>query len=351
MALLEEALARLQATKTLERRNSKPRLIADPFLSPRDVKCVLVDYCRQKDSSDLWSLLAPPPGCPQKFGFKSPVCGEWLLKTAGLLYSFLHICPNTKVLRQTVVRAMHMMIDSKDMAVQPGKDVEDVVDKCDVALRVLLWWLRSLKKEGEAYMKTFRSCSTADRCRMDLVMQKISLPSTYEEEEEVGEAQTYSHPVATPAASTAIVPFCKAAGQQAGGQELRMTDIMRIFRSINESTSDRVTCVSKADAITPAKTGKQQHLSAGSADAITPAKAGKPKPLCAASDVDLLAEANSYLTHTKSKSSTPSRGKEAPMAVGKKSGSLGTHAKDAQKVLSMFRTIVFVNIYSAHNVL
>ena len=113
MAMLEAAIERLNASKMRDTRSKPLRLLADPCISFRDVLKTLVDYSRFKQSPDVWSLLAPPPGCPQKFNFKSCPCGDWLLKTSGLLFEVLHVCPNTKLLSKTVVQALHMMIDQK----------------------------------------------------------------------------------------------------------------------------------------------------------------------------------------------------------------------------------------------
>jgi hypothetical protein len=51
-------------------------------------------------TSDLWSLLRPPPGSPQTYTWRTTPSSSWLSKVAGLFFDLLDLAPNTKVLSQ-----------------------------------------------------------------------------------------------------------------------------------------------------------------------------------------------------------------------------------------------------------
>ena len=110
------------------------------------------------------------------------------MKTLPLLFDFLDIAPNTKVLSKTLGLAMKVMLQDKSMEIIRGQSESDVIDKCDVTIRMLLWWLRTLKSQPDAYVKLQRQCSAAELAKLILVMNKVILPPQYEDEEEQGSA-------------------------------------------------------------------------------------------------------------------------------------------------------------------
>ena len=73
-----------------ERRVSKgkARVVADPMVSASQIEDCLKVVIRQLDDTDLWSLLVPPSGGPRVWTFKQRPNGQWMAKTADIIYVF-----------------------------------------------------------------------------------------------------------------------------------------------------------------------------------------------------------------------------------------------------------------------
>ena len=183
MAKLDLDFAALQKT-----RQARVRLVADPVVGPREFSKAINAFLVSKACADLWSLLAPPASAPQKFGFRTLPHLSWLLKTLPLLYELVEVSPNTKVLSKTVIKALNMLVAENNMTIAKECKVEDVLDKCDVAIRMLLWWLRSIKTSSDLHAKMSRHCNQEEKLKLDMVLKKVSLPSHYIEEDEEGAA-------------------------------------------------------------------------------------------------------------------------------------------------------------------
>jgi len=195
MASLE---ATFQASKQtlIDKLGSKAiRLSADPMISANDVQRVLVGYLNFKKSSDLWSLVAPPPSGPVQIGWKTPPNAEWLGKTMGLLYDLLLLAPNTKIRSCTISYALKHMLQEKQLSVPcviqdqnlRSTVQEDVLDKIDVAIRVLLGMVRQVKTSPEVRHRVSRVLGNSDQIKLELLLEKVKLPFQFVDEQEDGE--------------------------------------------------------------------------------------------------------------------------------------------------------------------
>ena len=83
------------------------RRSADPLVSVEQIQECLQNHLKSVASDNLWSLLAPPLGCPQRYSFKSRPSAMWMLRCAGLMYDLIKDCvPNGKIASTKLAQAM-----------------------------------------------------------------------------------------------------------------------------------------------------------------------------------------------------------------------------------------------------
>ena len=121
----------------------KVRLVANPLVSVSQLEDVLHSFMKHRQTGDLLSLVCPPPAGPQNFGWHTPPSGPWLSKAIGLLYDLVGLASNTKLQSIKVMKAMQNLHRGNVLTVS-GKP-EDVLDKCDLCVRVLMSMLRTAK--------------------------------------------------------------------------------------------------------------------------------------------------------------------------------------------------------------
>jgi len=230
----------------------KVRLTADPLVGPRELAKAINNFCLARKSTELWSLIAPPASAPQKFGFKTLPHLDWLIKMLPLLYELVELTPSTKVLSKTLVKALRILHCDKNVTIGHNQDFEDVVDKCDVAIRMHLWWLRSIKTSPDLLAKLSRQCNTAEKMKLDMVLKKIQLPQEYCDDDEVGSCSAIASPredsqeerkpaeaTASACQSFSLVPFCNpvrniALSSSTSVSNMTVSLAVQIFSSINK---------------------------------------------------------------------------------------------------------------------
>ena len=208
MASLDTAYAEVAArSKSLANNVQKQsRLVADPAISAHQIEDILTQYAVFKGSVDFWSLIAPPPNAPQKYNFKTHPHHSWIIETIGLVFDLLDIASNTKLLQVKVQKALYAMIEKKSIVVPLQVKPDHYVDKIDVAIRVIMAMIRKLKASVEHKTKLIRFMSTAEKAKLELVLNKVVLPSNYlDDEEEEGSAELLSSHVSF-AENLALVP-------------------------------------------------------------------------------------------------------------------------------------------------
>ncbi len=128
------------------------KLTADPMVTTKEFEKAFTDYVNYKGSTDIWSLLCPPPGAPLRFDWKSKPHGEWVLKVAPLLWDILEFAPNTKVLSTKIIAALKALAARSPSGLTQGrthKSLEDTIDKIDVTLRIMMAQVRQLKVNAD----------------------------------------------------------------------------------------------------------------------------------------------------------------------------------------------------------
>ena len=310
MVSLECAYQNLLLSKNSERKGAAklPRLVADPTITPRAVSRVFGSFAIHKNSTDVWALVAPPAGAPQRFGFKSGVSGDWLCKTLPLLFELLDVCPNTKLLSRTVTKALRILVEEKSMIVTPGHSLSDVVDKINIAVRVLLWWLRQIKHDGQLYSRVTRMCSASDKVKIDMVLNKVQVPSCFEDEPEVGEASTEANSCVTDTPGvtclvpcTALVPYTK--------MDLKVT--LRIFSSINETLAGEPLARENKTVKESVRTDEDLLRAALSFAPLNSSADAKPKPVKKGAAKETKAKSKPTAKETKAKSKPAMRKSQA----------------------------------------
>ena len=200
MAGLEAAL--LERTKAAAQEKtqgpSKVRLICDPLVKVSELESCMSGYLREKSTQDLWSLVAPPPGAPQTYGWHSAPNAEWLAKTAGFLYDLVQIVKNTKVSSLKLVAALKACHENRHMdAMLCGKKtLQDNLDKLDFTIRVLLNQVRTLKGNWGLRTKTYRALGKRDQMALEITLDKVELPPELVDDQENSQESMTVRPLA-----------------------------------------------------------------------------------------------------------------------------------------------------------
>ena len=168
MAGLAKAMAAIQQMEAKATSNKKNfRLIADPCISVESLKRPLRNYLEFHKSSDMWSLVCPPPGGPLTFTWHTPPNGSWLSKCIGLLYDLLEVAPNSKLQSVKLLRALKSLVEDKTMSICTRKMTEsDVLDRIDLSIRLLLSHLRQLKQNLSLKLKVLRMCTDDEKMKL-----------------------------------------------------------------------------------------------------------------------------------------------------------------------------------------
>lgn len=152
MAALELAIKEKEERLAQERsmkQASRFRLVADKGISVASMQSILSEYMRYKETADLWCLVAPPPTGPQTFGWQTNPSGDWLCKTAALLYDLVGLAPNTKLQSIKLWKCLKSMYLNKELHldIKKGYSVDDWLDKLDLTIRILLNMIRNLEMQ------------------------------------------------------------------------------------------------------------------------------------------------------------------------------------------------------------
>ena len=79
-------------------RLSKPRLVADPSVSAKEIMGAIRIFVNAKETKDLYSLVVP--GGFRTMSWQSQVDSDWLLKVAPLCFDILEFAPHQQTTRQ-----------------------------------------------------------------------------------------------------------------------------------------------------------------------------------------------------------------------------------------------------------
>eukprot|EP00435_Cladocopium_sp_Y103_P021623 s1541_g5.t1 len=126
-------------------RASKPRLIADPSISARDLMGVLRSFMNQKESNDIHALIRSPGARP--LSWKSGPDHEWLPKLCNLVFEVLKVAPNTKLGQKKLGEALKKLLEGGDMINSSGRDDKTFLDACNQTIRIALAQFRTLKQD------------------------------------------------------------------------------------------------------------------------------------------------------------------------------------------------------------
>ena len=265
------------------KQSSRFRLVADKGISVASIQSILSEYMRYKESPDLWCLVAPPPTGPQTFGWQTNPSGDWLCKTAALLYDLVGLAPNTKLQSIKLWKCLKSMYLNKELHLdtKKGYSVDDWLDKLDLTIRILLNMIRCLKCNEGQRLKVQKSMTSKDWSRVEHVLERVQLPPELlaasslcqDEDEDVSSLKTISvhneHAAASGIASSAaecpapcgresaaagslaLVPASPKLEQKRkmGASHNSLGPLPAVFQKHLEASSGAVTPVSSASAM------------------------------------------------------------------------------------------------------
>ena len=179
MACLEAAFAERKEASNQKKAEGaqKVRLVANPLVTVSQLEDVLHSFLKHRQTGDLLSLVCPPPAGPCNFGWHTPPSGPWLSKAIGLLYDLVGLAENTKLHSSKVMKAMQNLQKMNVLTVT-GKP-EDVLDKCDLCIRVLMAMLRTAKTNENLRSRAFRLLIRDEQVKIEMTLDRVSLPPAF----------------------------------------------------------------------------------------------------------------------------------------------------------------------------
>lgn len=227
MAGLEAALNAMVATQPspCQSKPKRPRLVADPRITADDLAEVYHMYCAWKGDKDIYGLVCPPPSGPRTLAWSSKPHAAYMAKLSGLMFDMVKLAPNGKIASTRNIAGLRGLLE-KNVIVNnvPGKSSASFLDSVDSMVRILLGMYRDVKRDEKAqesiYLRTMRGCSRAERNRIQLVLDRMKLPDSYDEDDDAGESDDgqpfYTSSDFSKNGGSAIVPFVE---QTTGGQK------------------------------------------------------------------------------------------------------------------------------------
>ena len=90
------------------------------------------------------------------------------------------VAANTKLLQVKVQKALRVLYAEHEFSLPHGKKLDDMVDKCDTTLRILLSMIKQLRISGgtssDLKDKTTRGLSDKDKFAIQCILDKVKLP-------------------------------------------------------------------------------------------------------------------------------------------------------------------------------
>ena len=179
MAKLDAVIAEtLEMTKLekAKKASQKYRLIADPYIQVGQIQICLEGYMSYMKTSDLWSLVCPPPSLAVANWHTAPN-GQWLAKTSNLLYDVLDFARNTKLQGTKVTKALQAIHRNKTLFIDRKLKPEDAIDRISLSLRIVLSMLRAVKMSEATKSRIMRGLSKEEAAKLNLVLKKVVLPA------------------------------------------------------------------------------------------------------------------------------------------------------------------------------
>ena len=158
---------------------SSKRLVADPSISVDDLGKVIGKFLEYKDTKKVFrTLISPPPGRPTQLDWHTPVHAEWVAKACGLLYDLLDLAANTKLLGTKVIASFRFLHANQSLLL-PETRTQAHRDRMDMAIKLLLSFLRPVKMSEALKTRVTRMLGASDVMGINLCLDKIELLSWY----------------------------------------------------------------------------------------------------------------------------------------------------------------------------
>lgn len=260
MAALE-AIVSAKLGQNVQKGPSRKRLVADPMVSVQDLKEVIMLHCSWKDSKKLYDLVCPGESGPRLLGWQTRPHPMYMYKMAGLCFDILKLAPNTKLMSNKLIMAIKTLIGSHIENSTKKSDTE-FSETCDQMIRIALSMYRTVKRDKEFYSATCRALPKDHMLKVQVVLDKITLPTDYLEVEEEGQSPhavynaTY-HGREIPKSPTIPASWGETpAGEWDSGWESGVAALGFPTERLGEQSSK----TTKSDSPTPASTPKPEPL-------------------------------------------------------------------------------------------
>ena len=215
-------------------RLSKPRLVADPGTTHKDIMDAVRNFLNAKDTKDLASLVVPHGLRVMKWN--STVDSDWLLKVAPLVYDILSFAANSKISGKKTGEALRKLLVGSEIKNSTNKSDKDFVDHINMLIRIALSQYRIIKVDLKEREKTMRRLEKPDKTRFNLILEKMQLPADFEVEETDDEKDVplMSPPVSKSDSrdSLAVVPYTSEAPNPKASSSVPGFDLSHLFEDV-----------------------------------------------------------------------------------------------------------------------
>ena len=144
---------------------SKQRIVADPKVTPSEIRECLEKYLDSVHSKDIWAHVVPPAGGPRVWHWKTKPCAVWMAKTSALIFDLLEVARNGKMRSKKLCTALERLTESGAIKNTSGSKQDDFISDMDITIRILLSHFRTCRSKKEAKQTVLNRLQGADRCK------------------------------------------------------------------------------------------------------------------------------------------------------------------------------------------
>lgn len=175
-----QAKAAALASQRADFQSSRTRLVADPYISVDQIQTCLEPFLQVKGCADLLRCIGPPASLVNVTWQTAPH-GPWMVKVCDLIYDMLLICKNTKLQQTKVRKALTSMLTARTLDLPPGNfgSKEDVLDRLDLSLRIVLCMFRETKAKPIVRNRMMRTLNREEQVKLNLCLDRVELPEEY----------------------------------------------------------------------------------------------------------------------------------------------------------------------------
>ena len=172
-----------QAKKSELVKKKSFRVVADPLISAKQLENIIAMHVSWTGDKDIFSQIHPPASSPRSVGWNSRPDAAWLEKTAGLIYDYVSICTNGKIVATKHQVAIRSLLADKVITKPEGTVEAKFVDDVDILIRLVLKMYRSTKNDEGDYKRVMAKVGNKGALKIQAVLDKLKVEADSPDED------------------------------------------------------------------------------------------------------------------------------------------------------------------------